>query len=50
LRGRPGFGGDGEYVWRRWKDIAGITEERDATQEVFAELQAAKRGGRGLAD
>lgn len=51
LRGRPGLDRDAEYVWHRWKRIAGVTEEREVTQEVFAELQAAKAGGGiGLAD
>lgn len=51
LRGRPGLGPDAAYVWRRWKRIASITEERDVTREVFAELKAAKAGDdRGLAD
>lgn len=50
LRGRPGLGLDAEYVWRRWKRIASITEERDVTKEVFAAMSAARAGGgHGLA-
>jgi hypothetical protein len=50
LRGRPGLGQDAEYVWRRWKRIASITEERDVTKEVFAEMSAARPGsGHGVA-
>lgn len=51
LRGRPGLGQDAEYVWRRWKRIASIPEERDVTKEVFDAMSAARAGGsRGLAD
>lgn len=51
LRGHPGLDDDAEYVWRRWKNISNVTEERDVTQEVFAQLQAAKfGGGRAVAD
>ena len=51
LQGRPGLDQDPEYVWRRWKRIADITQERDVTQEVFEAVCAAKSGaGRGVAD
>jgi hypothetical protein len=42
LAGRPGLGSDAQYVWNRWKRIAGVTEERDVTQEVFAQIPARK--------
>lgn len=41
LQGRPGLGSDGEYVWNRWKGIAGITQQRNVTQEVLAAIQSA---------
>jgi hypothetical protein len=44
LRGNPGLNGDAEYVWNRWKAIAGITEEREVTQEVVESLRTANDG------
>ncbi|MDP2325372.1 MAG: hypothetical protein Q8N51_15275 [Gammaproteobacteria bacterium] len=42
LQGCPGLGSDGEYVWNRWKGIAGVTEQRNVTQAVFDAIQAAR--------
>jgi hypothetical protein len=42
LAGRPGLGSDAQYVWNRWKRIAGVAEERDMTQEVLAQMPARK--------
>lgn len=51
LLGRPGLDHDTEYVWERWKRIWEIPQQRDVTQQVLAELRAAKAGSRrGLAD
>ncbi len=47
LRGLPGLSEHTAYVWRRWKRIAYITEQREVTKEVLAELQAAQAGGDG---
>lgn len=44
LSGRPGLNADPEYVWNRWKRIAGITEQREVTKEVADALRAAKKG------
>lgn len=41
LSGRPGLSADASYVWRRWKRIAGVQDERDVTAHV---LQAIKVG------
>jgi hypothetical protein len=48
--GRPGLNADAEYVWNRWKRIAGLTEQREVTKEVADALRTAKKGaGDGLA-
>lgn len=47
LLGRPGMGMDAEYVWNRWKGIAGITEERDVTLEVTEAIEAAAHSSEG---
>jgi hypothetical protein len=44
LSGRPGLNADAEYVWGRWKRIAGVTEEREVTQEVLDALRTANNG------
>jgi hypothetical protein len=44
LQGRPGLSADAEYVWNRWKRIAGVEAERDVTENVFAAMQAASAG------
>lgn len=36
LRGMPGLTLDGEYVWRRWLAINGVTEAVDVTNELLA--------------
>jgi hypothetical protein len=47
LRGRPGLSADAEYVWNRWRGIAGITEQRDVTLEVLEAITAASRSSEG---
>jgi hypothetical protein len=42
LLGRPGLGADAEYVWKSWKRIAGVGEQRDVTREVFDAIKAAQ--------
>ena len=42
LSGPPGLNADGEYVWNRWKHIAGVSGEREVTQEVIDALRTAK--------
>ena len=36
LRGMPGFTSDGEYTWRRWLAINGVTEAVDVTNELLS--------------
>jgi hypothetical protein len=50
LRGRPGLCIDASYVWNRWKRIAGVTGERDVTQEVFGAIQAATGPAEGATE
>lgn len=51
LLGRPGLNADAEYVWNRWKRIAGLTDEREVTKEIADALRVTKEGaGRGLAN
>ncbi|GAB3656394.1 hypothetical protein [Ramlibacter alkalitolerans] len=40
LTGRPGMNGDAQYVWNRWKRIAGVESERDVTREVLLAMKA----------
>jgi hypothetical protein len=44
LQGRPGLSADAEYVWNRWKRIAGVEAERNITTDVFDAMQAASSG------
>jgi hypothetical protein len=39
---RPGLNPDALYVWEHWKDLAGVTEERDVTAEVQMAMDAAQ--------
>ena len=36
LIGAPGYNGDGEYVWARWKAINHVETEKDVSEEVYA--------------
>ncbi len=50
LLGQPGLNADAQYVWNRWKRIAGLSEQREVTKEVADALRTAKKGARdGLA-
>jgi hypothetical protein len=42
LTGRPGSRSDAEYSWTRWKGIWRVTQEREVTNEVAGEMQAAQ--------
>ena len=41
LAGRPGSDADSDYVWARWKSIASVTEQRDVSAEVYADIKLA---------
>lgn len=41
LAGRPGSDADSDYVWARWKTIAGVIEQRDVSAEVYADIKLA---------
>jgi len=43
LVGHPGPGLDAEYVWHRWMEFAAISQERNVTAEVQAEMILASR-------
>jgi hypothetical protein len=43
LKGRPGLCSDASYVWRRWKRIASVEDERNVTGSVFQAMEAAQR-------
>lgn len=47
LTGRPRMGMDAQYVWKRWKGIAGITEQRDVTLEVLEAIATASLSSEG---
>jgi hypothetical protein len=38
----PGLTPDALYVWQRWKELAGVTQERDVTEEVRTAIEAAQ--------
>ena len=38
LAGRPGSDADARYVWARWKSINNVEEERDVSDEVYADI------------
>ena len=42
LLSRPGLNSDALYVWQRWKDLAGVTEDRDVTAEVRMAMDEAQ--------
>lgn len=44
LSGRPGLNADAQYAWNRWKRIAGISDQREVTQEIIDALRAADKG------
>lgn len=35
LIGEPGTHGDAEYVWKQWKNINGVRDEKDVTHEYW---------------
>lgn len=43
LLSHPGVNSDALYVWQHWKDLAGLTEERDVTAEVSIAMDAAQK-------
>ena len=47
LRGEPGWNGDAQFVWHRWRELFKVTECREVTLEVdraMAQAAAAKGG------
>lgn len=42
LSGKPGAGHDADDAWQRWKRNAGVTRERDVTNDVFAAITSAR--------
>jgi hypothetical protein len=43
ITGRPGMNADAQYVWNRWKRIAGVEQERDLTREVVLAMKAGQQ-------
>lgn len=43
ITGMPGMNADAQYIWNRWKHIAGVEQERDVTREVSLAIKAGQQ-------